>query len=259
MGRKPVADCSKAYRVKEWDDHFENAKSRTYEKKSWTAMPNKHHGLGLKRMLAEPDGLALFGLWCLIVQACSRHGLPRDGWLTADGRPRSAPWRHSDMALMWGRPIADIERGLAFLVDPEQGWMELIAPPPAHPADIPAVSVEHPLVLSSSVLKEGRGEVPKPAASATLARSRKLVIKELGRLFLDTSEKAVDEWIELIRAAEIRNAEEGAAFLAFAVRQKRDCGKEASYARHCVEMPSAWQEWAKARFWKPRPPASEAS
>jgi hypothetical protein len=119
------------YHIQNWDA-FENSKSRTYEKTRYVCMPNKQDGMGLMRILTQPDGAAIFGIWCLILQACSRQGKHRDGWLTVDGKPMSEPWPIEDLAIRWHRPVAEIERALAYLCSPKIKWMECL-----HDARIP--------------------------------------------------------------------------------------------------------------------------
>src|SRR5579872_3770087 len=74
------------YRVKDWDTRFENYKSREVDSCGFVCVPNKQDGLGLNRILAETDGAAVYGIFSLIIGACSRQRRPRSGWLTDDGR-----------------------------------------------------------------------------------------------------------------------------------------------------------------------------
>jgi len=114
------------YRIRDWDNNFENARSRAIEKCKWVPMPNKQDGMGFTRVIAEPDGAAIYGIWCLIVGACSRQKAERDGWLTDDGLETGAPWTASDLALRWRRPLEEVERALAFLSSDKIGWIEAI-------------------------------------------------------------------------------------------------------------------------------------
>lgn len=112
------------YRIRDWDDHFENAKSRQHDKCSFVAMPNKQDGMGLQRILAAPNGVAMFGVWCLILQKASRQKHPRAGWLTDDGDPDSAPWDIADLAFQWRQDVTVLQTALALFTDPRIGWME---------------------------------------------------------------------------------------------------------------------------------------
>src|SRR5688500_17694384 len=61
------------YHIRNWAKSFENNKSRVIGACRYVCMPNKQDGLGLLRILAQEDGAALFRVWCLILQACSRQ------------------------------------------------------------------------------------------------------------------------------------------------------------------------------------------
>ena len=42
------------YQVTGWDAHYENDRSRARDVCSYVCVPNKQHGMGLLRILAEP-------------------------------------------------------------------------------------------------------------------------------------------------------------------------------------------------------------
>lgn len=117
------------YQIVEWNFRFENSRSREIEVCSWVGIPNKHHGMGFTRILASPDGLATYGLWCLIVQACSRQASTklrkRNGWLTDDGTATGNPWDASDLAVRWRQSPDFVQQGLDLFCSPKVGWMIL--------------------------------------------------------------------------------------------------------------------------------------
>src|SRR5687768_16521577 len=114
------------YRIKDWDRHFENAKSRTIDSCSFVCVPNKQHGLGFTRIMSEPDGGTIFGIWVLLVQVASRQARPRSGWLTEDGTKDGPPWTSEDLALRWRRTEQEVSRALAFLSSSRVGWIEIV-------------------------------------------------------------------------------------------------------------------------------------
>ena len=113
------------YRIKDWDANFENAKSRTIDSCSFVCIPNKQHGLGFTRIMAEPDGATIFGIWVLLVEAASRQRRPRAGWLTEDGTRDGEPWATDELALRWRRPLKEVTRALSFLSSSRVGWIEV--------------------------------------------------------------------------------------------------------------------------------------
>lgn len=111
------------YQVRQWDDNFENHKSREYEDCRFVCVPNKHDGLGFSRVMAEPDGVAIYGVWVLILAICSRQGRPRLGWLTEDGTREGVPLTPEDIEGQVGCSLEQITRAIAFLSSSRIGWL----------------------------------------------------------------------------------------------------------------------------------------
>jgi hypothetical protein len=118
----------RVFQVIEWDQHFENSKSRERKDCSFVCVPNKQSGLGFSRMMAHKNGAAVYGIWCLLLGALSRQTRAnkkgREGWLTHDGHSTGTPWTVSDLSLLWRRPEAEIEVALNLLVHPSVGWIQ---------------------------------------------------------------------------------------------------------------------------------------
>ena len=107
------------YRIVDWAHRFENAGSRKYRRLSWVPMPNTHDGAGFRRIMREPDGVEIYGAWCLIVQVASK--CPERGTLINDhGEPITA----EDLADKCGGNIAIFERCFALLTEPRIAWLE---------------------------------------------------------------------------------------------------------------------------------------
>jgi uncharacterized phage protein (TIGR02220 family) len=111
------------YQVKDWDGNFENNKSREREDCSFVCVPNSHSGLGFSRIMAEKDGAAVYGVFQLIIGACSRQRKPREGWLTENGKRDGEPWTPEDLAVQFRRPVEEIVRALEVLTSPKVGWI----------------------------------------------------------------------------------------------------------------------------------------
>lgn len=112
------------YQIKDWDLHFENDRSRQREKCSFVCVPNKQHGMGFARTMAEADGAAIYGIWCLILGACSQQK-KRDGWLTENGESSGSPWGAEDLAVKFRRPKEEIQRALDFIGSNRVGWIQI--------------------------------------------------------------------------------------------------------------------------------------
>jgi hypothetical protein len=108
--------------IKDWDLHFENDRSRQRAKCSFVCVPNKQHGMGFCRIMAEPDGAAIYGIWHLILGACSQQ-TKRNGWLTSDGEQTGTPWGVEDLQLKFRRPEKEIKRAIQVLTSERVGWI----------------------------------------------------------------------------------------------------------------------------------------
>jgi uncharacterized phage protein (TIGR02220 family) len=152
------------YRIKDWNIHFENNKSREIDACSFVCLPNKQHGMGFRRIMAEKDGATIYGIWICIVAACSQQKAPRQGWLTEDGRRSSPPWDYADIALKIGRSAEEIERCLSVVASPRVGWMEKLEVPtecPRSVGDSPSASPHGILEQNRTEGTEGKGTEQK--------------------------------------------------------------------------------------------------
>lgn len=105
------------YSIRNWKERFEVAQAKAVKSWSWVAIPNKHDGLGFRRIMALPDGMVVYAAWCLMVQMASK--CPKRGVLADENGPLDA----SDLALKTGGPQAAFERALSALSDKRIGWI----------------------------------------------------------------------------------------------------------------------------------------
>lgn len=110
------------YQVKNWDTFFEGAKSKTYNNKTKCSMPCKH-GLGFKRLVKRPNGPALFGAWCALIQILSRHNKERDGYCTDTGRADGAPYSFDDLEMLTDIPSFIFEEMFQICTSKPVGWV----------------------------------------------------------------------------------------------------------------------------------------
>lgn len=240
------------YRIPDWDIHFENNKSRDIEECSFVAMPNKQHGMGLTRILAQADGGAIFGIWCLILQAASRQKRPRAGWLTDDGTPEGNPWDIEDMALRWRRPVDEVRRALDVLCSPKVGWLTVCdeVPPkcPSGAGEVPPgcrpgaaqVPSNHPRTEQKGTeqkeQKGGGGDTPPPPpgpdpGEAQREANRKALRKELLKLALPASAEAVEAWSAALQGAGAASLLEAIESLRWVIRKAREGNCECDWPR----------------------------
>ncbi len=108
------------YRIRGWDEHFENNRTRELKHLAWVPMPVKHDGDGYTELLDHRDGVAHFGAWCLIVEVAAKCD-PR-GTLLRDG---AVPHTEDTLARVTRAPAKVFAAVLPRLVS--IGWLEACA------------------------------------------------------------------------------------------------------------------------------------
>ena len=99
-----------AYAIKDWDIHFENAKSRTIKKAAHVLMPNSHDGMIYSEIIKEKNAVDIFCGWVLIVQLASK--MPVRGILKNKYRDLTT----QDMANMTGFPERIFKAATDYLI-----------------------------------------------------------------------------------------------------------------------------------------------
>lgn len=163
------------YQIKDWNEHFENSKSRERISCSFVCVPNKQHGLSFSRLMAEKDGAMIYGIWCLLLGACSQQKKPREGWLTVDGYQTGTAWVPDDMALKFRRPKSEIERALQVISSQEVGWLI------AHecPSSTRSVPAECPLGIGKEEKEVNRKKEEVASLPAPTLTTKQLAAKEV--------------------------------------------------------------------------------
>lgn len=168
------------YQIKDWNENFENNKSRDRNECSFVCVPNSHSGLGFSLIMAETDGAMVYGIFHLITGACSRQRKPREGWLTENGREDGTPWTPEDLSVQFRRPVSEVVRALEVLSSPKVGWLLKIekgrgskraASARAVPAECPSSAPEEKRREENRIEeKEEKGNAagaPQPAGSSS--------------------------------------------------------------------------------------------
>ena len=60
------------FRIVNWDDHFENNRSRDVQVLNWVPVPNKLDGDGYTELIDHPDGASIYGAWVACVLVASK-------------------------------------------------------------------------------------------------------------------------------------------------------------------------------------------
>lgn len=109
----------KCYRIKEWQRHFENNRSRELKSLDWVPVKNKMDGDGYTELLDHPNGAAHFGAWMAIVQVASK--CDERGTLMREG---ARPHDSASLSRLTRIPRAVFDEVLPRLVS--IGWLELL-------------------------------------------------------------------------------------------------------------------------------------
>lgn len=167
----------KAYQIKDWQKHFENDRSRDRDKCGFVCVPNKQHGMGFSYIMFEKDGAAIYGIWQLIVGACSQQRKPRNGWLTSDGTASGDVWTVDDLAMKFRRPAIEIARAIEVLSSVKVGW--LVQLPTDSPLTPRQVTPDSPLGGDGTQGVDNKDLPPTPVALPP--DSRPTPLEEKGR------------------------------------------------------------------------------
>lgn len=109
------------YRIQDWEQHFETRGSRRHQRPlAKISLSTSLEGLVLRRLLSDPQGVAAYGVWILLLQIAAK--MPCRGVL-ADATGAYTP---SDLALLTGLPEQQVQAALELLSSPRIGLLELL-------------------------------------------------------------------------------------------------------------------------------------
>lgn len=110
------------YQILDWRHHYENHRSRELKNCTFVCVPNNQHNEAMLRILADPDGVAIYGIWCLLLGSASQHK-DRDGWLTSDGTVDGKPWTPEYIALRYRTTEALAAKTIDIISSDSVGWI----------------------------------------------------------------------------------------------------------------------------------------
>jgi len=110
----------KVYRIKNWDELYENNRTRILKVMHWIPVPNKHDGDGYLTLVERKNGAAYLGAWLAILQVASKCQ-ERGTLMRGDGTPHTA----ESIARITRISADTIEAALEILTN-ECKWLEII-------------------------------------------------------------------------------------------------------------------------------------
>lgn len=109
------------YRVRRWDEIYENNRSRELKDLDWVPMPNNHDGDGYSYMMSQRRCVSYFAAWNWIVQVASKCD-PRGTLIRKTGKPHTA----ETIARQCRAPSGVFEPALKFFAADEILWLEVV-------------------------------------------------------------------------------------------------------------------------------------
>jgi hypothetical protein len=122
------------WRIRDWDEIYENANSRKIKSLTSVLVPNKHDGKGFRRIAKRSDAAEVYCAWILMLQVASKS--PQRG-LLVDGEGELTA---ADLADKTGFPEPMFANALNVLADKTIGWIESVLP-----GDCPGPVGQHPV------------------------------------------------------------------------------------------------------------------
>lgn len=106
-------------KIRDWEHHFENNRTRELKSLGWVPLPNRQDGDGYTELLDHKDGASHYGAWVAIVQVASRCD-PRGTLLRDAKKPHDA----TSLSRMTRFPKQIVQSAIERLIS--IGWLEAV-------------------------------------------------------------------------------------------------------------------------------------
>ena len=110
----------KLYRIKDWNDNYENNRTRDLKNMAWIPVPNSQDGDGYITLVLRENGAAFLGAWLAILQVASKCD-PRGTLLRRGKIPHDA----ESLAKITRLPADTLSDAITVLCDEIQ-WLETV-------------------------------------------------------------------------------------------------------------------------------------
>lgn len=107
----------KLYAIRNWNQLYENNRSRQVVDLRWVAVPNRHDGETFSTIMAHPDGAVIFSAWILLIQIASKC-TPRGTLIRDNGIPHNV----RSLSVKCRAPDVWFERAILYL-ETETDWL----------------------------------------------------------------------------------------------------------------------------------------
>jgi len=110
----------KMYRIREWDAHYENNRTRGMKSLGWVPIPVNLSGDGYTMIMEQKDGPSIFGAFVALVEVAAQCS-PRGTLVRSSGDPHDP----ASISRLTRIDVKTINRMLAFCTD-NCKWIEII-------------------------------------------------------------------------------------------------------------------------------------
>lgn len=122
------------YRIKNWNENYENNRTREWKSMQWVPIPIKLDGSGYSTLIEHKNGAAHFGIWLAILEVAAK--CEERGTLT---RGAGMPHDATSLSRVTRIPQKLISEAISRLLSPDIGWLE-VSPDPQQGASNTQVS-----------------------------------------------------------------------------------------------------------------------
>jgi len=142
------------FRIKDWDEHFENNRTRELKSLSWIPVPNKHDGDGYTELISHEHGAAHLGVWLAILQVASKCEV-RGTLVRDNGKPHDS----ISLSRLTRIPKTLIEKATKRLCHEDIGWVEIVDNQGNLTISQDVAAISHPSALEGKGIEEKEKKV----------------------------------------------------------------------------------------------------
>ena len=138
----------KLYKIRLWNELYENSRSRAVSSLNWVSIPNRHDGETFTNIMSQKNGAEIYTGWILMVQIASKC-TPRGTLIKGSGVPHDA----KSLSVKCRADVRWIAAAIDYL-EHHSDWLEVVeiqdTASGCHPPIIHLPSSRHPSAVEPS-------------------------------------------------------------------------------------------------------------
>lgn len=184
-----------AWRIRNWNETYENNKSRQLKEMPWYREPTVTDTYEFAFLISKPNGWAIYGVWALLKKIAATAPQSQRGFLV---RGLNKAHTIQTLSFQTRAPEDLLKQAIETLLDPEIGWLEEVDLPSDH-AQKPKAQPQavEPKALPDYSLDEFAERI-----CARHPKGKTMSVQACGRLLQKIVENAADpvKWLRHIDA-----------------------------------------------------------